>query len=81
MPSSNHNELIQLIQDFAQDLGDNVEIDDYAHYLVRLLKEIELDHLHGNEDNVIPFRRLLNSLGSEIQERLNSGEWVDVDRN
>lgn len=81
MPSSNHNELIQLIQDFAQDLGDNVEIDDYAQYLVRLLKEIELDLLHGHEDNVIPFRRLLNSLGSEIQERLNSGEWVEVDRN
>lgn len=78
MPPSNHNEIIQLIQDFARDLGDNVDIEDYGPFLVRLLKEIELDAVHGHEDNFSAFRRVLNDLGGEIQERLNSGEWTDL---
>ncbi len=77
MPLSDHNEIIQIIEDFAHDLGDNIDIDDYLPFLVRLLKEIELDAVHGHKDNFSAFHRVLNDLGGEIQERLNSGEWTD----
>ena len=45
--------------------------------LVRLLKEIELDVVHGYINNIDAFRQVLNDLGGEIQERLNSGNWTD----
>ena len=77
MPLSNNTEIVQLIQDFTRDLGDNVDPEDYPTILVRLLKEIELDMAHGHEDNFSEFLQLLNSLGSEIQERLHSGKWTD----
>jgi hypothetical protein len=77
MSASIHPDIIQLIQDFAQDLGDNLDIEDYLPVLVRLLKEIELDLMHGHEENSSAYRALLNSLGGEIQERLNSGVWTE----
>jgi hypothetical protein len=75
MSASIHPEIIQLIQDFVRDLGDNVDIEDYLPVLVRTLREIELDLMHGHEENSSAYRALLNNLGGEIQERLNSGDW------
>lgn len=77
MPLSDHSEITQIIQDFARDLGDNIDIEDYLPFLVHLLKEIELDSVHGHKDKISAFRRVLNDLGGEIQERLNSGEWTE----
>ena len=77
MTASIHPEIIQLIQDFVRDLGDNLEIEDYFPVLVRTLREIELDLMHGHEENSGAYRALLNSLGGEIQERLNSGVWTE----
>lgn len=77
MSTSNNDELIQLVQDFVSDLGDNLNIEEYGPLLVRLLKEIEIDVAHGHEDNIDGFRSVLNYLGSEIQEKLNGGKWSD----
>ena len=77
MSDSIHPEIIQLIQDFVRDLGDNIDVEDYLPVLVRTLREIELDLMHGHEENSSAFRALLNDLGGEIQERLNSGEWTE----
>ena len=77
MSDSIHPEIIQLIQDFARDLGDNIEVEDYFPVLVRLLREIELDLTHGHEDNSSAYHTLLNDLGGEIQERLNGGKWTE----
>ncbi len=66
MTASLHPEIIQLIQDFVRDLGDNLDIEDYLPVLVRTLKEIELDLTHGHEENSDAYRALLNSLGREI---------------
>jgi len=77
MSDSIHPEIIQLIQDFARDLGDNIDAEAYFPVLVRLLKEIELDLTHGHEDNFSDFRALLNDLGGEIQERLNGGKSTE----
>ena len=60
-------EIVHIIQDFVRDLGDNIDIEDYFPIMVRLLKEIELDMVHGHEDNL-----------SEIQERLHSGKWTNL---
>ena len=76
-----HPEIVQLIQDFVRDLGDNIDIEDYFPVLVRLLKEIELDMVPGHEDNLSEFVQLLNNVGSEIQERLHSGKWTDLHLN
>ena len=54
--------------------------EDYGPFLARLLKEIELDAVHGHEDNDSAIHRVLNDLGGEMQERLNSGEWTDIYR-
>jgi len=77
MSDSTHPEIIQRIQDFARDLGDNNDVEDYFPVLVRLLKEIELDLTHGHEENSSTYRTLLNDLGGEIQERLNGGNWTE----
>jgi len=77
MSDSIHPEIIQLIQDFARDLGDNIDVKDYFPVIVRLLKEIELDLTQGHEDNSSAYRALLNELGGEIQERLNGGKWTE----
>jgi hypothetical protein len=77
MPTSIQPEIIQLIQDFVRDLGDNIDVEDYFPVLVRTLREIELDLTHGHEENSSAYRMLLNDLGGEIQERLNSGEWTE----
>jgi len=77
MSHSIHPEIIQLIQDFSRDLGDNIDEEDYFPVLVRLLKEIELDLTHGHEENSSTYRMLLNDLGGEIQERLNGGKWTE----
>jgi len=73
MHPSLHNEINQLIKDFVRDLGDNIDIKDYAPYLVQLLKELELDAVHGHGKNIDDFRDVLNNFGGEIQERVNSG--------
>ena len=77
MSDSTHPEIIQLIQDFARDLGDNIDVEDYFPVLIRVLKEIELDLTHGHEDNPSAYHALLNDLGGEIQERLNGGKWTE----
>ena len=78
MSTYDHSEILQLIQDFAHDLGDNVDVEDIYPVLVQLLKEIELDFTHGHEDNKDAFLQVLNDLGGEIQVRLHSGEWTDL---
>ena len=77
MSDSIHPEIIQLIQDFARDLGNNIDVEDYFPVLVCTLREIELDLTHGHEDNSNVYRALLNELGGEIQERLNGGKWTE----
>ena len=77
MSDSNHPEIIQLIQDFARDLGDNIDVENYFPVFLRLFKEIELDLTHGHEDISSAYRMLLNDLGGEIQERLNGGKWTE----
>jgi hypothetical protein len=77
MSDSIHPEIIQLIQDFVRDLGDNIDVEDYFPVLIRVLREIELDLTHGHEDNSSAYRILLNDLGGEIQERLNGGKWTE----
>ena len=78
MSLDNHSEIVQLIQDFARDLGDNINVEDLFPVIVRLLKEIELDLVHGHEENLRAFQQVLNELGGEIQERLNSGKWMEI---
>jgi len=78
MPTPLNSEIEQLIQDFTRDLSDNIDPEDLLPVLVRLLKEIELDAMHGHEDNFNAFQMLLNDLGGEIQERLNTGNWTDL---
>jgi hypothetical protein len=70
----NHSEIVQLIQDFARDLGDNINIEDLFPVIICLLKEIKLDLVHGHEENLRAFQQVVNELGGEIQERLNSGK-------
>ena len=77
MSDSINPEIIQLIQDFVRDLGDNIDNEEYLHVLIRVLREIELDLMHGHEENFSAYRALLNDLGGEIQERLNSGKWTE----
>ena len=77
MSDTIHPEIIQLIQDFVRNLGDNIAVEDYFPVLVRVLKEIELDLAHGHEEYTTAFRMLLNDLGGEIQERLNGGKWPE----
>jgi hypothetical protein len=77
MSDSTHPEIIQLIQDFTRDLGDNIDVEDYFPVLVQVLREIELDLTHGHEENSSAYRMLLNDLGGEIQERLNGGKWTE----
>jgi hypothetical protein len=78
MSLDNHSEIVQLIQDFARDLGDNINVEDLFPVIVLLLKEIELDLVHGHEENLGAFQQVLNELGGEIQERLNSGKWMEI---
>ena len=78
MSLDNHSEIVQLIQDFARDLGDNINVEDLFPVIVLLLKEIELDSVHGHEENLGAFQQVLNELGGEIQERLNSGKWMEI---
>ena len=77
MSDSIHHEIIQLIQGFVRDLGDNIDVEDYFPILIRVLRKIELDLTHGHKENSSAYRALLNKLGGEIQERLNGGKWME----